>query len=423
MWPDRDVCREALRSVEHDDWYKPAHADLAAVIRGMFRAGQTVDAMTAFGQCQAQGFAHIWDAPQLVTLMQTAITPEGARTHANRVRALSGMRKLAVGATRAVQALETGSADETGSVQFAIEALREKCDEAESVILSGNANPDLLGMGEFLAQPSTYDWLVPGLLERMDRVVITGAEGGGKSVLCTQIAACLAGGVHPFTGRVMGDGDKGVRVLVLDCENSPNQSRRRYRWVVERVKHVRKIFDHDPIDWSKQMAIDFRPGGIDLLGSRDRAWIEHSVQAFEPDLVVLGPLYKLHFEDPNAEAPARKVSGVLDGLRERYGFALLTEAHSGKGKTADNAGREVRTVAPVGSSMWLRWPEFGFGLRRAPDDPGEARASIVDVVPWRGAREERAWPNGLSQGSSEQLPWIPDADYYQKMHEEKYQFN
>ncbi|ORL77808.1 hypothetical protein A5N75_08230 [Prescottella equi] len=264
-------------------------------------------------------------------------------------------------------------------------------------------------MQDFLAQQDERHWLVPGLLERMDRTVITGAEGGGKSVLCSQMAACLAGGIHPFGGTVMGDGTHGVRVLVLDCENSPAQSRRRYRWVIERVNQVREQHGYPPVDWNEQMRIDMRPAGIDLLSGKDVSWLEHSVAACAPDLLVLGPLYKLHHRDPSDEPSAREVAYVIDSLRERYGFALLTEAHAGKAK--NDAGQ--RLMAPIGSSLWLRWPEFGFGLRRAKDDPGKPRAELVDVVAWRGAREERAWPEKLQMGHT--LPWIPDPDYLATM--------
>ncbi len=266
-------------------------------------------------------------------------------------------------------------------------------------------------MDDFLAQEDTRNWLVPGLLERMDRTIVTGAEGGGKSVLCSQMAACLAAGVHPFSGGVMGDGKQGVRVLVIDCENSPAQSRRRYRWVINRVNEVRQRDEFARVNWGEQMAIDMRPQGIDLSNARDLAWVEHAIQACAPDLLVFGPLYKMHRGEINDEKAARELSWILDGLRERYGFALLTEAHAGNGTSVTGE----RLMRPIGSSLWRRWPEFGFGLRRAENDPGEGRAKVVDVVPWRGAREERAWPEQLNYGTT--LPWIPDGDYWEMLRE------
>jgi hypothetical protein len=248
-------------------------------------------------------------------------------------------------------------------------------------------------------------------VDREDGMFVAGREciPTHNSVLCSQIAACLAGGVHPFGGHVMGSGDKSVRVLVIDCENSDDQSRRRYRWVIDRVKAVREQNDYASIDWNDQMRIDTKPAGIDLLSGRDISWLENAIQSLAPDLLVLGPLYKLHHRDPSEETSAREVAHVIDGLRERHGFALLTEAHAGN----SNDMQGNRVMRPIGSSLWRRWPEFGFGIRRASDDPGKARAEVVDVVSWRGAREERAWPTKLSHGHT--LPWIPDAEYYDSM--------
>lgn len=410
LWPDR-VGVEFLKMAP-DDWFAPRHRELAGVVSRMLRDGQPVETVSVFGQVQAQGLTRSWDAVQVFGLTELAARPETAPEHVSRLRALSGRRKLLQGAQRAVQRLTEASYEgEDGDVRLVTGELRQACEEAESVA-TGRSQPAPTGMAEFLQTKDQRNWLVPGLLERMDRTVITGAEGGGKSVLCSQLAACLAGGVHPFGGNVMGDGTHGVRVLVIDCENSPAQSRRRYRWVIDRVNKVRALNNFTPVNWDDQMQIDCRPAGIDLMSARDAGWLEHSVSACAPDLLVLGPLYKLHRRDPSDEVAARDVSWVIDGLRERYGFALLTEAHAGKGKEQDSG---KRLMAPIGSSMWLRWPEFGFGIRRAESDPGRGRAEIVDVVPWRGAREERAWPQRLNMG--ETLPWLPDGDYFETMND------
>jgi hypothetical protein len=68
----------------------------------------------------------------------------------------------------------------------------------------------------------------------------------------------------------------------------------------------------------------------------------------------------------------------------------------------------------------MRWPEFGFGLRRSKDvddlSPEQKRTNRdrpvkVDVVAWRGSREARSWPTVLQHGQS--LPWTPaDLEYY-----------
>jgi ATPase subunit of ABC transporter with duplicated ATPase domains len=62
------------------------------------------------------------------------------------------------------------------------------------------ADIGLLDLDAFLAEPDPeYDWLIPGLLERGDRVIVTGQEGKGKSTLLRQIGVQVAAGIHPFT--------------------------------------------------------------------------------------------------------------------------------------------------------------------------------------------------------------------------------
>ncbi|KQU33541.1 AAA family ATPase [Rhodococcus sp. Leaf233] len=408
MFPDK--CEIALLTVEPDDWWQWRHRDLASVIQSMLRSGLSVDPTTVLGQVTARGWIGKIDGAWILSLAQLAWRPESASDLARRVRELSGRRKLSAAAQRLTQRLESGweSGDDT-DVASAVAEIRVACEVAESVVAEKSL-PIPQTMGAFLSEPDTHDWLIPGMLERSERIVLTGAEGGGKSVLCSQLAACMAGGVHPFTADPLGNGTHGIRVLVIDCENSPAQSRRRYRSVIKSVDAARQGNGYSQLDWSESMFIDMRPAGIDLLGGRDVAWLEHAISSTAPDLLVLGPLYKLHHQNPSDETAARELVWVLDGLRERYGFALLTEAHAGN--SADPAGD--RQMRPIGSSLFRRWPEFGFGLRRAKSDKGGPRAELVDVVSWRGSREERSWPQSLQH--SHILPWMPaDPEYFDEI--------
>lgn len=405
MHPDR--CGAAILSVGADDWWHHKHRDLASVIVRMLRAGQSVDPTTVLGQVSAQGLVATIDGPMILTLAQQAWRPESAADLAQRLRELSGRRKLSMAAQRLTQRLQSGweNGDES-DVHAAVTEIRSACDDAER-ITADKSMPVPQDMGSFLSEPDSHDWLIPGMLERSERIVLTGAEGGGKSVLCSQLAACMAGGVHPFTADPLGNGGHGIRVLVIDCENSAAQSRRRYRRVIQSVDKAREGNGFAPADWSESMFIDMRPAGIDLLSARDTAWLEHAISSTAPDLLVLGPLYKLHHQNPSDETAARELVWVLDGLRERHGFALLTEAHAGN-STNPTGDRQMR---PIGSSLFRRWPEYGFGLRRAKADRGNSRAELVDVISWRGSREDRHWPESLQY--SHILPWMPaDPAYY-----------
>ncbi|WP_050767978.1 AAA family ATPase [Nocardia farcinica] len=404
-----ELCRQEFLSVRPEDWYLPSSRNLAVVVAEMLVANRPVDPNTVVVEAQSRGLVPAKVNPSTVfDAVQAGWLPESAPILAQRIRDLSAARKLSEAATRLAQRMEVAwtSGVDRADISAAVTEVRRACDEAEQIAADLSVAPPT-PMGEFLAVPDERNWLIPGLLERMERIVLTGAEGGGKTVLCTQLATCMAGGVHPFTGDPLGSGNRGIRVLVVDCENSPAQSRRRFKWMIGQVDAARHKAGLSPVDWSQQMFIDMRPAGIDLLSGTDTAWLERAITETAPDLLVLGPLYKLHHANPNDETAARELVWVLDSLRERHGFALLTEAHAGNANDA-NGDRMMR---PLGSSLFRRWPEFGFGLRRSKSDPGGARASVVDVVSWRGSREERSWPSKLHH--SHVLPWMPaDPEYY-----------
>ncbi|MBF6133493.1 AAA family ATPase [Nocardia otitidiscaviarum] len=408
-------CRAEFLTVQPDDWFNPEARHIATVVAELLHADRPVDPNTVAVEAQNRGLIPSRvKLDTILTATAAAGLPESAAIHADRIRSLSAARKLSQVGMRLAQRMESAwtTGTDPADIAAAISEARRACDDAERLAAAVTEPPT--PMGDFLSVTDTHDWLVPGLLERMDRIVLTGAEGGGKSVACSQIACTLAAGLHPFTGQLLGSGGHHARVLVVDCENSPAQSRRRYGWITRIVDQRRHNLGLSPMDWNDTMAIEVRPAGIDLLTGTDTAWLERAITETAPDLLVLGPLYKLHHENPNDEKPARELAWVLDGLRERHGFALLSEAHAGKGNAAD--GR--RNMAPIGSSVWLRWPEFGFGLRRSDKDTSRGRAELVDVVSWRGAREDRQWPASLQHAHI--LPWMPaDPAYYEELHRDR----
>lgn len=268
-------------------------------------------------------------------------------------------------------------------------------DGAQAVLDGIESEGDVIvpTLAEFLAgDDPEHDWVIPGLLERGDRFVLTGVEGGGKSTAQKAIAVAAASGVHPFKHHRI----KPCRVLYIDCENGSVKMRRSLRPLVELGKR-------QGVDPGANMWVECIPQGLDLTKPEDEMWLVKLVTSIQPDLLITGPLYRLHAANPNDEQPAREVARVLDRCRSASNCALITEAHSGHG-----FGGDKRPVRPTGTSLWLRWPEFGYGLR--PTDESTPQNRIVDFVPWRGDREARDWPRQLRQGTTAGWPWeaVPD---------------
>ena len=290
-----------------------------------------------------------------------------------------------------------------------IKRVRESLDTAETTLSALPPTPPM-SLGEMLDSPEPeYAWLVPDLLERGDRVVLTGFEGTGKSVLTAQMAICVAAGLHPFTGNPLPGLDGGtLRTLIFDVENSFGQLRRRYARMRFKVDAIRRGHDLAPVDWYDVVRVESRPEGVDLSDPRELARIESACATTAPDLVVGGPLYKMTGDSILEEQGAKNLTDTLDRLRVRHDFALILEGHAGHAQNG-SGGRSLR---PIGASLFLRWSEFGWGIRAHPDHADEKHPRRVVVSHWRGERDERAWPRELVHGSSTDLPWAVTGDYW-----------
>lgn len=237
-------------------------------------------------------------------------------------------------------------------------------------------------------------------VDRADGMFVAGREciPTHNSMLVRQLAFCAAAGVHPFNPSYSTNFSP-VKVLYIDLENSEKQGRRKFRPMGDVIKG---LGSPSPFGYLRVL---HQPGGIDLTTPDDVAWLFERVTAHTPDVLVVGPFYKLHEANANDEQVARRVVAVLDKARSISNAALITEAHAGHGETG-----KARSSRPTGSSLLLRWPEFGFGLvpnaNAEPDERGRCRH--VDVQSWRGSRDERDWPTHLQYGNpASQLPWVP----------------
>lgn len=392
---------ERFLALPVDGFTPGTHKLVADVLRDRYTRAIPVDAdAVALAAAAVAGTDHKAESVRAFVLAAAVSPPtqDSWSYYAELIVTAAAARRGVAAGTRLVQRLEL--ADDAGDVAEALRVIQADLEATNAGLVTTAATPPQ-SLEELLNEPvEPFDWLVPGLWERTDRLMVTGYEGTGKSFLLAQFALTVAAGLHPFTGEVICP--DGNRVVVVDCENSKRQIRRRYEQIVSKVNQHREIYGLSQIDWSKHLRFVLRPEGINLGDAHEYARLEQAIALSAPDMVVAGPIYRMHKTNINEEQAARELVDALDRLRIRYHFMLITEAHCGHvGETG--GGRKLR---PTGSSLFLRWPEFGYGLK--PFGPGleEQHPSIVQMTAWRGARDERHWPERLKH--DEFLPWMPE---------------
>jgi len=234
----------------------------------------------------------------------------------------------------------------------------------------------------------TYDWVIPGLIEKQERVIVVAAEGVGKTMLLRQVAILSSVGLHPFTFQPM----KPIRTLTIDLENPERIIRRTSRWIMK--KALRFARDRAPhgTEIKSDSHLMMKPSGLDLMSPVGRALFEQTVDQVRPQLLCVGPLYKSYADTGTltSEALAVEVAKFFDYIRDVYECALWIEHHAPLGQS--QTSRELR---PFGSAVWSRWPEFGLAL--SPDQLG-GTDYVYDVRHFRGARDRRPWPLKMKRG-------------------------
>lgn len=228
-----------------------------------------------------------------------------------------------------------------------------------------------------------YDWLVPGLFERGDRMIITAADGFGKSTYLKQLCIMFAGGLHPIRANHIDP----LKCLYIDPENSKKQ------WLREAHPIIRATVPRGTVNPMDNIYLANTPR-LNLVKGHDLARIHRLLDLHGSDILFIGPLYKLVAGSLNNEDDAAALINSLDSIHDR-GVTIVMEAHPAKGSNG------YRNWTPRGSAALSGWPEFGLALTPDPDDDDQ---TIVER--WRGDRDKtREWPTAMRKSST--FPWLP----------------
>jgi hypothetical protein len=371
-----------------DPFYVASHGAIWRAVCALADDGVAPDQVTVPARVKAAGDR--WSEPQdtlyvhdLYEAAPLVANPAHARQVADWVR----IRRIWEAGTRITQ--QAAAVAEMGAdVDHALDRLvtQVQGDMATLSVASHDpepVSPHPVELDAFLSgDDPAYDWVIPGLLERGDRVILTGGEGQGKSTLLRQIAVQAASGIHPFGGAEFPP----LRVLLLDMENTYRQLRREFRGL--RLAAGSRYGGGLFIEICSGLNLGDRQDGdrlLDIVKNRD------------PDILVTGPSYKMVAGPPTEEGPAAIVAAYLDRIRHDHGCAIVLEAHT---PHASNGGR--RPKRPYGASLWLRWPEFGVFL-----------GAKGELDHWRGQRDEREWPDALQRGGD--WPFTMMSDTYEAL--------
>lgn len=369
--------REAAKAITGQDFYYTQHQQIWDAMQRLDRHKKHVDPVTLSVVLTPGSLAHAL-MPELVTTVGNA---DGIADYTAIVRNWAVKRRLH---HEAVQVAQRALKPETNANGYAASVANHFAAIRDAGVAADDINA--LMLDELLDLPDQdYDWIIPGLLERGDRLIITGEEGLGKSSLLRQIAVLAAAGVHPF---LIGRRIKPIKALIYDAENSRRQ-------FIRKARELHSLACQVGDNPGPRVMVE-NTGRIDLTRDRDLAKIHSLCDALQPDVMVIGPLYRLTPRAINTDDEASPLLAALDTIKDR-GIALMIEAHAGKSIIEGGGGRNM---APRGSSALLGWPEFGYGMRRLENSVG---VDYADFLPWRGARDERAWPSRLRR--ADHMTW------------------
>jgi replicative DNA helicase len=372
---DESVIREAVKIVMPSDFGSWQGEEVFTAIINLHSTKRPVDVITVMQELARMGSKV--DPARLHVIIAEVPTAANVSFYAEQVREKATRARLTRIGQKLVQ-YGNDPAKMPGTVLAeALADLKAAREDSPMSTLKGKS------MAEVMAEPDTYDWVIKGLLEEGDRIMVTADEGAGKSMLSFQFAHFCAAGIHPFWLWDIPP----IDVVVFDRENSERRWRRKSRPMYEAARTLGK---GDPGNIYVENAIY---ESFDITKDRDLGYLHRILDHHPAKLLILGPMYTLVPRAMNSDDDAAPVLAALNTLRER-GTALFIEAHAGHSRSTD--------LHPVGSSAFLRWPEFGIGLRKDPTIPNR-----VTLERWRGDREDRSFPSALNRGTPN-APWIAE---------------
>jgi hypothetical protein len=227
-------------------------------------------------------------------------------------------------------------------------------------------------------------YTIPNMLLRNERLVLTGSEGGGKSVFIYQLLTGASYGIDTLTL----DRFDPQRILFIDVENNKFQARANLDKIIPTLQEMAP--DIQP-EWRSM-----KQRVINLLDTKDKSSLLRRINHYHPDILYMGTAYKLTDITDETHRSVRAIQSFVDKVRQDIDCTVIVEHHAGHGYQNDR-----NAMRPEGSSYWLRWPDFGYGM-----SPMNTPNRVMRLKAWRGDRVMgRQFPLALK--TSGVFPWAP----------------
>jgi len=389
LW-SRDVAEEAFTKVTVDDFTPGNAMQLAELIT----AAVDQDQPDVYVFCQVESAKLGRPEPAYVHKVYGHIFTADWTYYADKILEASRSRQVETALTQALSDTKKGHT----SPEAVLEALSDRLGILSTPV---DRNDDTLVLSDILDTPEAEDnWAFPRLLMENERLMITGNEGGGKSMFVYQM---LTGAAFGYDTLHL-EPTEPKRVMFIDVENNEVQTKRNVVDIVPLLREARP--DVEP-EWRW-----FRQRVINLLDPAERNNLIARVRHYAPDILYMGTVYKLTDTDDNVHRTARAIQVFGDKVRDHVGCAMVVEHHAGHGFNNDR-----NNMRPEGSSYFMRWPDAGYGLSRVKTNTDQR---IVKLSPWRGDRfTGRDWPVALRSGGV--YPWTPiSAGEWEAVYADKY---
>jgi len=195
----------------------------------------------------------------------------------------------------------------------------------------------LYEVGERVSEEQLPEALIEGIAWRGDIGMLYGVPGSGKSSYMTSGAADLMSG-QPLWGDW--GTPRPLRVLYLDCENPPGETRLAIQSAIGKGGRIPK----------GSLVAELTGKGFDVSNPKWQQWLEEQIKKYHFDTVIGDNLGKMTVKNIIDDFEMRRVVNILRSLVRKHNILFLLVHHTGW-QRYDNQGRQLPAHGKGGSSL------------------------------------------------------------------------